>query len=88
MDNKEKRKELLVRLYFDKYETMVLSRKQLAKIVGKSKSTIDRWKNNGKGPAFQKNDDSKNGNVTYMIDTVVDFLLDHLEYRTIDQKAV
>lgn len=82
----EARKWLLLKLYFDKYDTFVLTRTQVARILDKSESTIDRWKKNGKGPAFQKDESSKNGSVTYMIDSVIDFLLSNPEFKTINQE--
>lgn len=81
MNEREKRKVELIKLYFNKYETIILSRKQAAKVLNISESTLDRLKTNGNGPSFRKDDSSKNGNVTYMLDAVIDFILD-CEYIT------
>lgn len=71
----EKRKEQLIRIYFDKYHTFVLHRKQTAQILNESESTLDRWKAEGFGPVWHKDERSKNGRVVYMLDDIVDFLL-------------
>ncbi|HFU76615.1 MAG TPA: hypothetical protein ENK66_10260 [Arcobacter sp.] len=74
MDN-QKRKEMLLRVYFEKYDTFVLHRKEAAKIVNESETTLDRWKDNAIGPAWSKDERSKNGRVTYLIVDIVDFLV-------------
>ncbi len=81
----EMRKQELLKMWFNKYDTFVLTRTQVARILNTSTSTLDRLKKIGRGPKFQKNEMSKNGNVTYMLDAVIDFLLSKQEYHTIDQ---
>lgn len=73
----------MLRVYFDKYDTFVFHRKQVAKIVNESESTIDRWKKKAYGPEWSKDEGSPNSRVTYMIDRVVDFLIDREENKTI-----
>lgn len=64
-------------LILSMYGGLVLSRKQVAMLLNKSISTIDRWKKKGIHLEYRKDDSSKNGSVEYTIDTVIDYILNH-----------
>ena len=75
MVDKQQRKEMLLQIYFNKYDTFVLHRKQVAKLVNESETTLDRWKEDAIGPVWSKDERSKNGRVTYLLIDIVDFLV-------------
>ena len=63
---------------FNKYGSLLLTRKQVAEILGKSVATIDRWKKDGLHLQYKKTGKAKNAPVEYPIDTVVNFIMnDH-----------
>ncbi len=61
-------------LIYQKYGAFLLSRKQVAAILGKSVATIDRWKVQGLYLEYKKLGKAKNAPVEYPIDTVVDYI--------------
>ena len=71
----QKSKEILELLY-KKYGTMILSRKQVCKILGISTATLDRRKAKGEGPVFKKNgNDGSNASVEYSLNSVVHYIV-------------
>jgi len=69
----ESKKELL-EILFKRYNSMILSRKEVATILGISTATLDRLRAKGKGPRYKKQDGSKNATVSYSLEAVVDYL--------------
>ncbi|MCK9454751.1 hypothetical protein [Sulfurimonas sp.] len=64
-------------LIYQKFDTLLLSRKQAAQALNKSVATIDRWKKQGLYLEYKKRGKSKNASVEYPIDTVVDYILNN-----------
>lgn len=69
-----KQKEMEDRI-FDKYESLILSRQQVAKVLKKSITTIDRWRKKGLYLEYSKNGDSKNATVEYSIDAIARYVI-------------
>jgi len=82
----EERRELLLRVYFNKYDTLELTRKQTAHLLNISTSTLDRWAQKGVGPSFHQNDHCKNAAKSYSILDVVDFLATRQRVCTISHE--
>lgn len=78
------RKNRLLTLYFEKFNTYVLHRKQVALLVNESVGTIDRWREEAYGPPWTKDPRSRNGRISYLLDDVVDFLIYREFQRTIN----
>jgi len=64
-------------LIFAKYDCLLLSRKQVAKILNKSVATIDRWKKRGVFLEYKKDESAKNGSVVYSVETVAEYILNN-----------
>jgi len=62
---------------YNRYGSLVLSRKQVAKLLGKSVSTIDRWKKNGLYLVYKKRGKAKNSPIEYSIDAIVDYAINN-----------
>lgn len=76
MLNNEQRHYLYTRLLFQEYGVLLLSIKQVAILVNRSEITLFRWRTNGIGPYYRKEQDSaKNASIDYPIDAVADFIL-------------
>lgn len=58
-----------------KYETLVLSRTQVAEILNISTSTLDRRQKNGFGLAYSKAGEAKNATVEFSIDDVAEYII-------------
>jgi hypothetical protein len=75
MNTQERKKELFEAL-FKRYGSLMLSRKEVATIIGVSTATLDRLKKDGNGPPYKKRKThGPNGSVFYPIDAVVDFVV-------------
>jgi hypothetical protein len=75
MTHQERKKEL-VQLLYARFDSLMLSRIQASKAIGVSTATLDRWRNEAKGPKYQKRKAvGKNGAVRYPIDAVAEFIL-------------
>lgn len=68
-------KEIKEMLYA-KYNSLVLSRDQVAEILNISVATLDRWRTRGLYLDSKKIGNAKNSTVQYSIGTVVDYLCD------------
>ncbi len=62
---------------YNKYGSLLLSRKQVASELGKSVATIDRWKDKGLYLEYKKLGQAKNAPVEYPIDTVVNYIINN-----------
>jgi len=62
---------------YSRYRSLILSRKQVAELLGKSVTTIDRWKKNGLYLQYKKRGKAKNSPVEYSIDTIVDYAINN-----------
>jgi len=63
---------------YSKYGTFLLNRKQTAEITNRSLKTIDRWRSNGRGPIFRKDEfegSPKNSAVQYSIYNLAEFIV-------------
>jgi len=75
IEYKVRRQELMEMLH-KKYESLILSRKDVSRELGISTASLDRLKKNGVGPLYKKkNTNGSNGPVQYAIDAVVDFII-------------
>ena len=73
-------KKQYTKMLLDLYATLSLSRKQAAEILNISTATLDRMKDNGVGPQYNKKTTksrSNNGKVFYPISGIVDYLVDN-----------
>lgn len=68
-------KQEIRNLIYQKYGALLLSRKQVANILGKSVATIDRWKAQGLYLEYKKLGSAKNAVIEYPIDTVVEYII-------------
>jgi D-Tyr-tRNAtyr deacylase len=82
----EEKRELLLRVYFNKYDTLELTRKQTAHTLNISTSTLDRWAQKGVGPVFHQDEHCKNATKSYSIIDVIDFLAARQRVCTISQE--
>jgi len=57
------------------YETMILSRKQVAKILNKSTTTIDRWRKKGLYLEYSKVGEAKNATIEYTLNEVAKYII-------------
>jgi len=69
------RKDILSVLY-SKYETMILSKKQCAEVLGVSTQKLDLDRSVGAGVPYQQNGTS--GNVKYPLNEVVTYMLSNI----------
>lgn len=75
------RKKLLLELYFTRYDSFILDRQKVSELLGKSTCTIDKWRAEGLGPEWSKDDRSKNGAISYAIDHIVDYIIEQNFYK-------
>ncbi|SFP24016.1 helix-turn-helix domain-containing protein [Hydrogenimonas thermophila] len=65
----------LYKTLFETYKTAALTRKQAAKVLGISVATLDRLKEQGIGPEYQKKDTpGGRGAVRYPLQAIVSYL--------------
>lgn len=64
-------------IILQKYDTFLLSRKQVAATLGKSVATIDRWKKRGLHLDYKKTGTAPNSPVEYPIDTVANYIVNN-----------
>ena len=62
------------KILFNKYNTMILSRKQVAEILNVSTATLDRWRKQGLYLESKKVGITKNAIIQYPLSTVVDYI--------------
>lgn len=67
-------KEQLHKELFGKLNTLLFSRRETAEILGMSTSTLDRLKQKGMGPKFQKNDSALNSSVKYSKEEIINYI--------------
>ena len=68
-------KREIVKMLFEKYRTINLSRKQASEVLNISTATLDRMRNRGEGPNYLKTDPgSRNGKVLYPLENLVDYI--------------
>ncbi len=70
-------KQKLWNIIYNKYGSLLLSRKQVASELGRSVATIDRWKKQGLYLEYKKLGKAKNAPVEYPIDTVVGYIINN-----------
>lgn len=71
-----KEKEETRQMLYTKYNSLVLSRNQVADILNISVATLDRWRSKGLYLNFKKVGNAKNSIVQYSLNTIVDYLCD------------
>ena len=71
-DNKE-----IIDSIYKEYKTRLLSTEQAAKILNKSTTTLGRWRKEGIYLEYKKNGAAKNTPVFYMIETIVEYILNN-----------
>lgn len=72
----EYRKKELVQLLYDKYGTLLLSRKQAAEATNNSLSSLDRYKAEGCKIDYIKDEaKGKNSRVQYAIDEIAEYII-------------
>jgi hypothetical protein len=87
MNSKKITKGQLLVLLHTRYGSMSVRRKEAAEILGYSTSTLDRRRANGEGPIYRKDIRSANGEVTYLLTDLIDYLYDHDMQITISQST-
>ena len=85
MNSRKSTKEQMLALLHTQYGSMSVRRKEAAEILGYSTSTLDRRRANGEGPIYHKNMRSVNGEVTYLLTDLIDYLCDQDMQITISQ---
>lgn len=69
-------KELTEHLYLHS-GTYLLSKKDTAKIIGVSISSLDRLKEQGVGPKYKKTGNAKNSTVKYPIQAIAEYIINN-----------
>jgi len=70
-------KQEILKVIYEKYGSLLLTRRQVAEILGKSVATIDRWKKDGLYLKYKKMGKAKNATIEYPIETVVDYIINN-----------
>jgi len=60
-----------------RYDTLVLSRKQVSEILNKSTSTIDRWRSQRIKLKYSKIGSSKNSTIEYSISEIAKYIINN-----------
>ena len=68
-------KDKIVEILFKKYNSIILSRKEVATTLGISTATLDRMRKNGIGPTYKKVDSVKNSAVQYSIYSIAEYIV-------------
>lgn len=64
--------EMLLKTLYEKYNTLLLSKKQTSEVLGISQPTLERWGNKDYGPKYLR---EGKDNRKYPIHNVVEFLV-------------
>jgi predicted DNA-binding transcriptional regulator AlpA len=61
-------------ILLNRYNTVNLSREQVAEVLGLSSATVDRMRYEGLGPNYMKLGHSRNATIKYSLHKVVEYL--------------
>jgi len=70
----EVKNSIINKIYQD-YNTMILTRKQVAIILNKSTSTIDRWRKKGLYLEYSKVGNTKNATIEYTLNDIAEYII-------------
>lgn len=78
----QERVKTYIELLYHQYNVLLLSKKEVSSITGKSIATLDRLRARGLGPPYIKEGTSKNGSVSYSIHSIASWLVSQETVKT------